>query len=146
MSTPFGRDRKHSKVHMLIFLTTPLMFRNPNELLERVSLKNYQVVSILTVYSEASNAVVMTTKRKNYHHHHHHNPATRQRTYGEQRSYSSSLSQPWHEKGASGQQHTPAACYPQKKNPQYPLHRGWVGPRAGRVQRMDEKSSASTRN
>jgi hypothetical protein len=26
------------------------------------------------------------------------------------------------------------------------LHRGWVGPRAGRVQRMDEKSSASTRN
>jgi hypothetical protein len=37
--------------------------------------------------------------------------------------------------GVSGQRHAPAALYPRRKDPRYPLDRGliggWVGPRAG---------------
>jgi hypothetical protein len=61
-------------------------------------------------------------------------PAICQKAVWEQRRYSSSLSQPWHKKGVSGQQHCPATCYLQETKPQYPLHRGWVGPRASQAQ------------
>jgi hypothetical protein len=46
--------------------------------------------------------------------------------------------------GASGQRHAPAALYSRGKDPRG-THwiGGWVGPRAGLTQRLEEKSSAS---
>jgi hypothetical protein len=41
---------------------------------------------------------------------------------------------PRHQMGVSGQRHAPAALYPRRKDPQYPLDRRLVGPqsRSGR--------------
>jgi hypothetical protein len=44
--------------------------------------------------------------------------------------------------GVSGQNHAPAALYPEERAPGTHCTRGWVGPRVW-TQRLEEKSSAS---
>jgi hypothetical protein len=47
--------------------------------------------------------------------------------------------------GVSGQRHAPAALYPRRKNPRYPLDRGLGGPQSRSGRRgLEEKSGDRT--
>jgi hypothetical protein len=48
-------------------------------------------------------------------------------------------SRPRHKMGVSGQRHAPAALYPRRKDPRYPLYRKLRGPQSRSGQRIEEK-------